>query len=141
MRKFILDKVKNFDEPSKITFEIIESEDIKTSTDSIEFIKELKNLGAQIFIDDFGSGFANFDYLFALGADGVKIDGSLVKNVLVDNRREAIIKTIVEFAKQFNMKVIAEYVENDLIFDKLKELGVECFQGYFYSKPREDIIT
>jgi EAL domain-containing protein (putative c-di-GMP-specific phosphodiesterase class I)/GGDEF domain-containing protein len=141
MRKFILEKVKNFDEPSKITFEIIESENIKASKKSIEFIQTLKEIGIQIFIDDFGSGFANFDYLFALGADGIKIDGNLVKNVLVDKRNEVIIKTIVEFAKQFNMKVIAGYVENESIFDKLKELGVECFQGYFYSKPREDIIT
>ena len=120
---------------------IIESENIKASKKSIEFIQTLKEIGIQIFIDDFGSGFANFDYLFALGADGIKIDGNLVKNVLVDKRNEVIIKTIVEFAKQFNMKVIAGYVENESIFDKLKELGVECFQGYFYSKPREDIIT
>lgn len=139
IKNFLIDKIKNFSSPKLINFEIVESEDIKRSSEAKEFIKTLKSYGCKILIDDFGSGYANFDYLLSLNADGIKIDGSLVKNILEDKSSQIILKTILKFAKDVNMQVIAEFVENDKIFEYLKSLGVDCYQGYFYSPPKENI--
>ena len=139
IKEFIRNKLSAFSDPKRVNFEIVESEDIKNSKSAFEFIKELKRFGCKILIDDFGSGYANFDYLLSLGADGVKIDGSLIKNILTDKNSQIIVKTIVNFAKEVDMQIIAEFVENEEIFEYLKTLGVDCFQGYFYSPPKPDI--
>jgi EAL domain-containing protein (putative c-di-GMP-specific phosphodiesterase class I) len=139
LKELIIEKVKEFSDISRVSFEVVESEDIKDSREAIEFIRTLKSLGCKILIDDFGSGYANFDYLFSLGADGVKIDGSLIKNVLDNENSQIIVTTIINFAQKANMQVIAEFVENEEIFEYLKKLGVECFQGYYFSAPKADI--
>ena len=139
IRKFIIDKLSNFEYTSNLHFEIVESEDIRDSKEAIEFIKTLKKLGCSILIDDFGSGYANFDYLLSLGADAVKIDGTLIKNILNDENSQIVVKTIVNFAKEVNMQVIAEFVEDDKIFEYLKTQGIDCYQGYFYSPPKSDL--
>jgi diguanylate cyclase (GGDEF)-like protein len=139
MREFIIKKVKEFPQPQRITFEIVESEEIKEDERITEFLKELKKLGVSIYIDDFGSGYANFAYLLNLHVDGIKIDGTLVKDVLIDKNSELIINIIVFFAKKTNKTIVSEYVENKEIFEKLKEMGVEYFQGYYFSPPKKEI--
>jgi len=139
IKEFILEKLSNFRDPERVSFEIVESEDINNSQSAYEFIKELQKFGCKILIDDFGSGYANFDYLLSLGANGLKIDGSLIKNILEDENSQIIVRTIVNFAKEVNMQVIAEFVENEETFEYLKALGVDCFQGYYFSPPKDDL--
>jgi EAL domain-containing protein (putative c-di-GMP-specific phosphodiesterase class I) len=140
IQKFILNELNNFPNPQRVSFEIVESEDIKHSKKAKEFIKELKKYGCKILIDDFGSGYANFDYLLSLNADCIKIDGSLIKNILKDEHSQIIVKTIVNFAKEVKMNVIAEYIENKETFEYLKKLDIDCYQGYYFSPPKEDLI-
>ena len=137
IRNFILEKLSILPDVSKITFEIVESEDVRENSTVTEFLKELKRLNALIYIDDFGSGYSNFDYILKLHPDGVKIDGSLIKNILEDKNSEIIVKTIIAFAKEMNIKTIAEFVENEGIFNKLKEMGIDYFQGYYFSPAKE----
>jgi len=139
IKDFIIEKLKNCKDASKIHFEIVESEDIRDSDEAIEFIQTLKSYGSKILIDDFGSGYANFDYLLSLGADAIKIDGTLIKNILKDTNSQIVVKTITSFAKDVNMQVIAEFVEDDEVFEYLKTQGVDCYQGYFYSPPKQDL--
>jgi len=139
MRKFIFEKISSIKDKTLLTFEIVESEDVGENKKVKEFLRKIKSLGSLIYIDDFGSGYSNFDYLIKLNPDGVKIDGSIIKNILTDKNNEIITKTIISFAKEMNIKTIAEYVENKEIFDKLKNLGVDYFQGYYFSAPKEDI--
>ena len=139
IKEFILQKLSTVPDVSKITFEIVESEDVKDNKTVMEFLKQLKQKGALIYIDDFGSGYSNFDYILKLHPDGVKIDGSLIKNILKDKNSQIIVKTIISFAKEMNIKTIAEFVENEEIFNKLKEMGVDYFQGYYFSPPKEEI--
>ena len=139
IREFILNKLSTFPDPSRINFEIVESEDIKSSNETFEFVKKLQSFGCKILIDDFGSGYANFDYLLLLNANGIKIDGSLIRNILNDRNSQIIVKTIIAFAKEVNMQVIAEYVETKEIFEYLKSLGIDCFQGHFYSSSKENL--
>ena len=139
IKNYIIKEVSDFPNPAKISFEIVENEDIKHSPEAKRFIKKLKSHGCQILIDDFGSGYANFDYLLSLGADGIKIDGSLIKHILTNKNCQIIVRTIINFAKEVNMKIIAEFVEDEEIFKYLEALGADCFQGYYFSPPKEHI--
>jgi len=138
IREYIFEKLKSID-PNLVTFEIVESEDVRDSEIVKEFVKEVKKLGALIYIDDFGTGYSNFDYLVKLHPDGVKIDGSLIKNILDDENAKIMVKTIISFAKEMQMEVVAEFVENKEIFEFLKSLGVDYFQGYYFYKSKSDI--
>jgi len=140
IREFIFNKIMELKNKSLLTVEIIETENIRDSKEVFEFLKRIKNLGVEIYIDDFGSGYANFDYLFIFEPNGVKIDGSLIKNILKNKNNQKIVKTIILFAKEANIKTVAEYIENEEIFEYLKNLGVDYFQGYYFSPPQKDII-
>jgi len=137
MREYILKKITHSD--VKVTFEMVENEDVRESDIVKSYLRMLQKIGAEIYIDDFGSGYANFDYLIKLNPNGVKIDGSLVKDILTNKNNEIMIKTIVNFAKEVGIKTVAEFVENEEIFEKLKSLGVDYFQGYYFSPPKPDI--
>jgi len=119
-----------------IIFEITENETIKDFDNILNIIKKFKNLGSKIAIDDFGSGYSNFSYLLRMQPDFIKIDGSLIKEII--NKKEAfyIVETIVEFAKKLGIKTIAEYVYCEEIYSRLKNIGVEKFQGYYFSEPK-----
>ena len=95
----------------------------------------LKNLGYNIFIDDFGSGYSNFIYLTEIKTDYIKIDGSIISKILEDKISFLLVKSIVEFAKEADIKVIAEYVSTKEIFEIVKILGIEYAQGYYFSIP------
>jgi EAL domain-containing protein (putative c-di-GMP-specific phosphodiesterase class I) len=123
----------------KATFEVVESEDIRNSKEITQYLKTFQKNGAEIYIDDFGSGYANFDYLLKLSPNGVKIDGSLVKDITENKKNETMIRAIVSFSHDIGLKVVAEFVEDEKIFKKLKELGVDYFQGYYFGKPQKDI--
>jgi EAL domain-containing protein (putative c-di-GMP-specific phosphodiesterase class I) len=137
---YLKEQINAFPEPQRITIELLESENISESEKALEFMQYLKEKKVKIFIDDFGSGYSNFSYLFNFEVNGFKIDGSLVKNILTDKKSQMIISVMVEFAKKGNMLVVAEYVENEEIYQKVKELGVDCSQGYYFSKPSENLI-
>ena len=92
-------------------------------------------MGVSIAIDDFGAGYSNFERLLEFEPDLLKIDGSLIKNIITDKYSQNVVETIVAFAKRQNIKTIAEYVENKEIFDYLNNLGVDYSQGYYFGKP------
>lgn len=127
---FALYNVKN-----KVVFEILEDEGIKNYTVLTNFVKEIKKLGCKVAIDDFGSGYSNFEHLLKMNVDYLKIDASLVKNTVEDENSYKVTKTIIEFAKNLNLKTIAEYVENKDIFDTIRDLGADYSQGYYFSAP------
>ena len=122
-----------------ITFEILESESITDYEKVISFINLAKNLGSKIAIDDFGSGYSNFSYLLRIKPDYIKIDGSLVKNIHTDKNALLITKTINDFAHSLGMKTVAEFVHCREVFEILKELGVDEYQGFYFYKPLENI--
>ena len=120
---------------NRVVFEILEDESIKNYQCLVQFIDEVKALGCKIAIDDFGSGYSNFEHLLKMNVDYLKIDASLIKNVATDETSYKITKTIIEFAKNLNLKTIAEYVENEQIFNIVRDLGADYSQGYFFSEP------
>ncbi len=137
--KFILDSLENFNNPSKIVFEILETERIENYDELKNFIKEVKCYGCQIAIDDFGSGYSNFAHILELNIDYLKIDASLVKYISTDENSRKITQTIINFAKDLDMKTIAEYVEDKKSLDILAGMGIDYIQGYYIGKPQEGL--
>lgn len=130
----LLDEYKA--DTSRIVFELLEDEDVKDFEVIKSFIKKVKKLGVMIAIDDFGAGYSNFERLLEFEPDILKIDGSLVKNIVHDAYSRNVVETIVSFAKKQNIVTIAEYVENEEIFNILNDLGVDYSQGYYFGEPK-----
>ena len=134
MFEFLKKEVSKLKHPKLLTFEILETEKIDY-TKINKKILYFKNLGINLAIDDFGSGYSNYKYILELHSDFLKIDGSLIKNILEDKNSFYVVESIVNFAKKMNIKTVAEFVENEEIFNLLKKIGVDYFQGYYFSKP------
>ena len=132
---FIIDKLRSSNASSRVTFELLESEAVQDFTKVEQFVNEVKRYGAKIAIDDFGSGYSNFSYLIKIKANYIKIDGSLIKDIDVDNSAHLVVETIVNFAKKLGMKTVAEYVHSSVIMDKVKELGIDYSQGFYIDEP------
>ncbi len=139
--QFILKQLEKSNIGSWLVFEILESEGIENYKQVTNFLRELKALGGKIAIDDFGSGYSNFEYILKLDVDFLKIDGSLIKNIDINEDAQIIASTIVDFAKKLKIKTIAEYVHNKNIYDMVKNLGFNYAQGYYVSKPQPQLIT
>jgi len=120
---------------SRVVFELLEDEDVEDFKVIESFISDVKKLGVKIAIDDFGTGYSNFERLVNYKPDILKIDGSLVKNIETSKLSLSVIKTIIAFAKEQKIQTVAEYVENENIFNILKNLGVDYSQGYYFGKP------
>ncbi len=120
---------------SRIVFEILESEGIESYDEVIQFITQVKALGAKIAIDDFGTGYSNFENILKLSVDYIKIDGSLIREITGNPRHHIIVETIIDFAQKIGAKTIAEFVSDEAIYDTLKKIGVDYSQGYFTGKP------
>ena len=137
--KFIIDSLESFNNPSKVVFEILESEKIDNYDELKSFIKKVKKYGCKIAIDDFGSGYSNFAHILELNVDYIKIDASLVKYIATDENSRKITQTIINFAKNLDLKTIAEFVEDKKSLDILEDMGADYIQGYYIGKPSETL--
>ena len=135
---FIFRKIKECNEQikDKLSFEITENDIIKNFEKVKIFIASVKKYGIKVGIDNFGNGYSNFVHLNKLEIDYIKIDKFLIKNIENDSHARDIIKYIVDFAKEMNIKTIAQFVSNKEIFDTLQEFDIDEFQGYYFSKPQ-----
>ncbi|OHC71503.1 MAG: hypothetical protein A3H93_20390 [Rhodocyclales bacterium RIFCSPLOWO2_02_FULL_63_24] len=126
----------------QICFEITETSAIRHLAATIRFIHELKRLGVQFALDDFGSGAASFTYLRTLPVDYIKIDGHFVKDIATDSFDHAIVEAIHRIAQTANLKTIAEFVENDEVLAHVRAIGIDYAQGYGIAEPAplEDLV-
>ena len=121
--------------PNKIYFEITETAAIANLSNATNFITTLRKKGCKIALDDFGSGLSSFAYLKNLPVDFLKIDGVFVKDMADDPIDYAMVKAINDVGHAMGKQTIAEFVENDQIVEKLKEIGIDYAQGYGIAKP------
>jgi len=133
-------KIKEHQIGERLVIELVESEGIEEYENVHEFISVMKSMGCKIAIDDFGTGYSNFEYLMKLDADYIKIDGSLIKNIHIDQYAEMVVDLIVNFAKRMNMQIIAEYVHNEAVQKKVEAMGIHYSQGYYIEEPKELIL-
>jgi len=121
--------------PSLIGFEITETVAITHLNQAVRFITELKELGCQFALDDFGSGMSSFTYLKQLPIDYLKIDGAFIKSLIEDRVNRVMVESIQRIAQVMGLKTIAESIENEEILAEVKALGINYAQGYGIHKP------
>jgi len=133
---FINDSFKSYEIPrKKICFEITETAAISNLNNAMSLINQLKANGTMFALDDFGSGLSSFAYLKNLPVEYLKIDGAFVKDMVDDPIDYAMVKSINDVGHVMGKKIIAEFVENDMILSKLKDIGVDFAQGYGIAIP------
>ncbi len=136
-RKLIFDLIQHHsDLAPKLTFELLEDEEMRNFKRIKSFIKYVKSMGVKIAIDDFGSGYSNFERLMEFEPDILKIDGTLIKDIDTNPFAFDMVETINRFAKRQNIKTVAEFVENEKIFEVIHALGIDYSQGYYFFKPQ-----
>ena len=134
-KQFLLDKIDEYKIQNKLIVELLEDESLLTE-EVLDFLHHLKKLGISIAIDDFGSGYSNFAYLIKdLPVSILKIDGSLVKNIAKSKKDYKLLKSLTYTAKEFDFEIVAEFVENQEIYELLKKMKVDYSQGYYFSAP------
>ncbi|MBN2825854.1 MAG: EAL domain-containing protein [Campylobacterales bacterium] len=121
---------------SRCTFELLEYEAVMNVEKVNHFFEALKKHGVKIALDDFGSGYSNYIGIFNFELDYLKIDGSIVQNILVDKKAKVIMESILFVAKELDVEVVAEYVSSEALYDEVKNLGVDFAQGYCISKAK-----
>ncbi|MEL6580224.1 MAG: EAL domain-containing protein, partial [Cyanobacteria bacterium J06621_12] len=124
-------------DPSYLCLEITETAAIAHISQALKFIHTMKKLNVKFALDDFGSGLSSFGYLKDLPVDYLKIDGSLIKNIVNEASDRTIVDAIRSIAKKMKIKTIAEFVENESIHQTLAEIGIDYAQGYGIHKPEE----
>ena len=133
---YIIDTLRKHKHLSKyLHFELLETEEITDFSLAKKFIKDVKQFGCKVGVDDFGAGYSNFNMISELDVDFVKIDGSLIKQIDTNKNQEIIVDTISTYAKRTNVTTIAEFVSSKEIYDKIKNLNIDYAQGYHFSEP------
>jgi diguanylate cyclase (GGDEF)-like protein/PAS domain S-box-containing protein len=122
---------------NNLVIEITERNVIKDIEKSKKIFKDIKDLNKniKIAIDDFGTGYSSLTYLRDLTIDILKIDMSFVRNIAKSRRDLSLVKFIIELAKDFGLKTIAEGVETEEQVKLLSLLGADCLQGFYFAKP------
>lgn len=123
--------------PSQFVLEILENEDVDDYTELVGFVDRIHELGGMVSIDDFGSGFSNLQHLLSIHSDYLKIDGSIIRSCCTSKDSENIIAMISGWKMMSGNKIciVAEFVENEAIQEKVVSYGVDYSQGYLFSKP------
>lgn len=119
----------------KIIFEITESAAIESYGAAQDFIREIRRYGCKFSLDDFGSGFTSYSHLKNLRTDTLKIDGSFVRDMLVNAGDFAMVKSMNDIGHSLGLLTVAEYVESESTLEALREIGVDYVQGFAIHKP------
>ncbi len=122
-------------DPEKITLEITESAVMGDLTSSLDVLNRLRMKGFALSIDDFGTGYSSLTHLYKMPFTELKIDQSFVMHILEDSEAMVIVKICIMLGQMLGMKLVAEGVETQAIWDELKILGCDIAQGYFMAKP------
>jgi EAL domain-containing protein (putative c-di-GMP-specific phosphodiesterase class I) len=122
-------------DPRRVELEITESMIMRNLEQSIETLAQLRSVGMQVAVDDFGVGYSSLGQLTRLPASSMKIDRSFIMNVPTDAQTTSITEAIIAMAKRLKLRVIAEGVETRAQLDFLRANHCEAFQGFLFSKP------
>ncbi|MGB2741301.1 MAG: EAL domain-containing protein [Cognaticolwellia sp.] len=136
LENFIIETLKNGPiPPEKICFEITQADAITSIQRARLFMDNIKSLGCEFSLDDFGTSHSSHAYIKALPTDQIKISGSYISSMLESEVDYTAIKSICEIAKIANQKIVAKFVEDQNVITALTNLGVDYAQGYYFSTP------
>jgi len=126
--------------PKHLIFEVTETAALADLTGSRILMHSIKKLGCQFALDDFGVGFASFNYLKELPFDYIKIDGSFIRQIAQSYDDQILVKALCDVAKGFGKKTIAEFVETEETLNILREYQVDYAQGYHIGTPSASLV-
>src|SRR5258707_3918623 len=141
--EFVIDQIKVSGlQPGVLCFELTETATIGNMVKAQNFMRSLQDLGCQFALDDFGTRVRSLAYLHDLSVNYLKIDGSFVRDAIINSRSESMIKAIAQLAKVMCMETIAEYVETDALRAGMADLGVDYGQGFAMGRaqPLEGLL-
>ena len=127
-------------DPARLVIEITETATLEDLGAARTLIENLSGLGCRFALDDFGVGFASFQYLKELPVHYVKIDGSFVQHLDQRHDDQVFVRALVASAQAFGKETVAEFVENAATLRLLREMGVGYAQGYFIGRPSPDLL-
>lgn len=135
--RYVFEHVKRWQtNPRNIIFEITETSFIDNKDRVKMAIKDLRDIGFRFSLDDFGTGYSSIGYLSAFELDEVKFDRDFTSELNNENSKNFyILKTVAALGKDLNYKIVAEGIENKEQLDKINSIGVQIYQGYYFSKP------
>jgi diguanylate cyclase (GGDEF)-like protein len=122
-------------DPSRCTFEITETAPVHNYEAAAGFADRITEFGCQVAIDDYGAGFGPFHYLKSIPFDLIKIDGSFIRDMPNSDADQLTVQAIVQIARGLGKTTIAEYVQDDVTAQMLREYGVDMAQGYHLGRP------
>ena len=137
--QFLFDKIKQYNVNNHLIIELLEDESIHNFDVVLSFIKKMRKIGIRVAIDDYGSGYSNLERIFQFKPDFLKIDGSIIKGIIEDETKLAIAKSAVFLSKQLGIYTVGEFISNEDLFNKAKEIGIDYLQGYYIKEPKEEI--
>ncbi len=118
-----------------VEFELTETAAVSNVTATQRFIARMAEVGSRVSLDDFGTGLSSLVHLKELDVHRIKIDGRFVRDVLSNERSQALIRALVQIANAIGLQTVAEFVESEAIATRVRQLGVDCAQGYYYGRP------
>ena len=123
--------------PGTLNFEITETAVIRNVAEAGQLITELREMGCEFALDDFGSGLSSFGYLRRLPVSVLKIDGMFVRNILHDETDRIFVKSIIDIARTLNIKTVCEFIEDERMLAVVRDLGADYAQGFAIERPFE----
>ncbi len=132
---FIYAMVEKYMPQQRLIVEIVETEELAVNELIYNFCTKLRSFGVLIAIDDFGSGFSNFNNISKISPDFIKIDGSLIKDIDTNFVNRAAVEGIVATAAKLNISTVAEYVHSEQIMKICREMGIDKLQGFYLGAP------
>jgi len=122
-------------DPAYLVLEITETAVMDDPVFALEILDQLDKMGVTLAIDDFGTGYSSLAYLSKLPVDEIKIDKSFVIDMMNDTQASVIVRSIIDLGHNLGLKVVAEGVETQQIWDTLTQWGCDIAQGYYMSRP------
>jgi PAS domain S-box-containing protein len=124
-------------EPAQLQLEVSESDAMADPKLTAEIFSQLKHIGVSVSISDFGTGHSSLSWLRRLPIDELKIDRSLISSMPTDRCSTDIVQLILSVARELKLRVVAQGVEGGIHFERIKKLGCEFGQGYYFAQPLE----
>ncbi len=134
-RIWMIERLKQHPTPSKIIIEFVETENYNNINLLFDFLKEVREVGCRIAVDDFGVGYATYTSIISLKPALIKIDGNIIKTVSLSEDSRIILKSIKYMADLIGSETVAEFVENEEIQGISLQNGINYSQGYLFAKP------
>ena len=120
----------------RLVVELTETAALNHFEENAQFVSKLREMGCRVAIDDFGAGYTSFRNLQMLRVDTVKIDGTYIQGLATSPENQIFVRTLVDLAKSFNLKITAEWVGSEAEAKLLEGFGVDHFQGFFFGEPK-----